>query len=280
MEPDNVLIRCPNGHELQAARSDMGKMLCCPVCNTTFASTAPTTGAVPGAIPPATIEYAGYGAPAGWTRTVQRPGYADTLIGLWIAVEVLGVIASVISWTAGMDPQRVSPLMIGVGCVGMPMFVAAVVLQLMWIYKIHRDALAARNYGEIAPGLALGLSFIPCFNYIWTGLTMKKLAGFAAGGDRSLDPLAVQAVRATNLCFYFGVLKGALSFIGGAVGLVMALRAAAMQGQAAYVAEPAGVSFLALSVLTTLVNLSSVGVYAWAVKRLQASLYAFLGAPD
>ena len=43
--------------------------------------------------------------------------------------------------------------------------------------------LRARGYREVSPGLALGLSFIPLFNWIWTGWTMKKLALFAAGGE-------------------------------------------------------------------------------------------------
>jgi hypothetical protein len=282
MHPDNVLIRCPNSHELQAARSDLGKVLSCPVCNTTFSTGAPPASPPgPGGMtPPAAIDYAGHASPM-LLQPVKRPQYVGWLVGLWIAVEVLSTISSFASIIGGVDPMKPSPLIMGANCFVTLFVIAAIVLQLMWIYRIHDDALRARGYRAVSPGMALGLSFIPVFNYIWTGWTMKKLAEFAASGERSQNAAALDAVRAATICFYFGIALTLTTCIGGAasgiVGFQSAMQAAT-QGPANPFAS-AGPGFLVVIAAMTLVRLVSVFVYAWVVKKLHASLYDSLGAP-
>ena len=274
------MIRCPAGHELQAAKTDLGKPLCCPVCNQTFtlgggAAAAPAPN-VPASGAPTRLDYADgrIGLP------VSRPGYVGWLIGFWIVVVVAGAVYNFASMGLGSDPQNPNPLHIAGSCfVGMGAIVA-IVLQLMWIYRIHSDALRARGYREVSPGMALGLSFIPFFNYIWTGWTMKKLASFASGEGALQGVSASEAVRAATLCFGFGIAMATMSCIAGTAGAVVGFQAAMQAGPGGPV-DPfatAGSGFYALMVLSNLVSLAATFVYVWAVRKLHHALYDFLGA--
>src|SRR5262245_57799362 len=86
----------------------------------------------------------------------------------------------------------------------------------MWIHRIHADAQASRGYSEISPGLALGLCFIPSFQYPWTGWTLMRLSAHCMQ-SRPPDAPATReeaAVRTSKLCFI-------ASFAVVAAGLVM-----------------------------------------------------------
>jgi hypothetical protein len=206
------------------------------------------------------------------------------LVGLWIAFEVLATIGNYAQMILGQDPQNPNPsFMLGQCFVILP-FVAAVVLQLMWIYRIHADALRARGYREVSPGLALGLSFIPVFNLVWTAWTMKRLATFAAGGGEPPDQGAAETVRASTTCLYFGVAKALSQCLGAVMGLVLMFRSLGSLGPAGPMGpvDPlasAGPGFYAVGAITTLVSLAAVLVYARTVPKVQDSLYRFLGAP-
>jgi hypothetical protein len=267
---------------LQAARSDLGKVLSCPVCNTTF-----STGALPvvspgvgGMMPPAQIDYAGYASPPPFLP-VTRPPYVGMLVGLWIAAEILSTINTFVSIFSAADPTEPEPVTMLAGCFIGLIVIAAIVLQLMWIYRIHSDALRARGYRAVSPGLALGLSFIPAFNYIWTGLTMKKLAEFAASGERSHDAKALLAVRAATICFGFGIARAAATCVNGMAGGIVGFQSAMQAGgqQPVNLFASAGSWFYAVMLVMTAVSLASVFVYAWAVRKLHVSLYDHLGAP-
>src|SRR5438876_2242421 len=78
--PGYSLTHCPAGHQVQVAEADVGKLLACPVCGTTF-----TAGAGGGAT---ALRYAD--ASAG--PPIRRPGYTKWLVGLWIAVQFVALI--------------------------------------------------------------------------------------------------------------------------------------------------------------------------------------------
>ncbi|MBN2561488.1 MAG: hypothetical protein JXQ75_11220 [Phycisphaerae bacterium] len=279
MDPNNVLIRCPAGHELQAARTDLSKALRCPICNVTFTPSggpAMQTGSA-AHVGPESLGYAGT-----MRRPVFRPTYAGWLVGLWIAAEVLGTINSFAQMGGGIDPQTPDPIVMVGGCFIFLVIIPAIVLQLMWIYRIHDDARRARGYYAVSPGLALGLSFIPFFNYIWTGWTMKKLAEFAASEDRSQDPTTAEAVRPATLCFYFGIAKVVANVVGMAVGGAVGFKAAmeAVPGGPVDPFENVGTAFHVIVALVNLVSLAAVVVYAWTLPKFMTPLYRFLVAKD
>jgi hypothetical protein len=206
------------------------------------------------------------------------------LVGLWIVVEGLGAIVNFTQMiSGGSDPQNPNPLFLSVSCTLVLPYITVMVLQLMWIYRIHADARRARGYREVSPGLALGLSFIPLFNLVWTAWTMKRLATFAASGGESPDHGAAETVRASTVCLYFGVAKALSQCLGGVVGMVVLLRSVGAPGPAGPLGpvDPlasAGPGVYALGTITTLVALAAVLVYARTVRKVQDSLYRFLGA--
>src|SRR5262249_7825053 len=151
-----------------------------------------------------------------------RPGYTSWMLGLWILSiapqAVLGPLTMremqslmpppPVMTSSGPvytmnDRSGTSPFLVPsfcllevLGLLGLP----AVVLQLMWIYRIHSDALSARAYQDISPGLALGLSFVPVVNYAWTGWTLRKLAVFV-NRNATPTPGTTRAVQAATCCF-------------------------------------------------------------------------------
>lgn len=301
IDPENVLIRCPQGHELQAARADLNKPLACPVCNVTFTPSAAEPGSPPAVLPPSPTGVEGAPAPvtmgyadAMLTKPIAYPGFTNWMLGLWIATTLLNAIFSVITLISPptIDPQAPNiGMAIGsglFGCVNGGMSLAAVILQLMWIHRVHTDARRAKHYEGVSPGLALGLSFIPIFNYIWTGLTMKKLAAFANTSDREDRRVAEEAVKMTGLCFILGIIYVLTTCITLAImvppfmemmktmtqGGGQAMDQAALQKQMTD-AIPASVQLLVQAI--TIVGML---VYVFAVRKLEASLYPFLGAPN
>ncbi len=298
MDPNNVLIRCPAGHELQAARTDLGKTLSCPICNMTFTPTAadeqtPTSPGLtqpsgpqsqpqtPPYTPPTTPHEVGY-AGSGLGRPAFRPAYAGWLVGLWIAVTFLSIPLNFMQFSGMQNPQAINPVQTFGSCFLLIIAVPAVVLHLMWIYRIHDDARRTRGYQEVSPGLALGLSFIPMFNYIWTGWTMKKLAAFAAREGDAQFPRSSVGLRAATRCFHIGIAVAVVSCIAGIAGGVIGFQAA-MRAAPGSVVNPfadIGPGFWLLMVFSTVLSVVGVFVYAWAVLKVQASLYDYLGAPS
>ncbi len=282
MDPNNTLICCPAGHQLQVVRTDLNKVLCCPVCKQTFMpGGGPAVQAPPGSpAGPTLLSYADGTLP----QPVTRPTYVRWLVGLWIVAEFLTAIGNYAQMAVGQDPQNPNPSFMFGQCFVILPFIAAVVLQLMWIYRIHADALRARGYREVSPGLALGLSFIPVFNLVWTAWTMKRLATFAAGGGEPFAQGAADVVRASATCLYFGVAKALAQCLGVIVGMVVVFRSVGAAGPAGPMGtvDPlasAGPGFHAFSAIITLVGLAAVLVYARTVPKVQDSLYRFLGAP-
>ena len=307
IDPSNVLIRCPNGHDLQAAKPDLLKPLACPVCNVTFTPTAPTEAGASQTPPtdaagtptPTTLTY----GPPGLGHPISYPAYTNWMLGLWIAFFACNAIGQL--WQLA-NPQSVDPnnfpdpglamAALFISCFKMMGGMAAFVLQLMWIYRIHQDALRARNYRAVAPGLAIGLSFVPLFNLIWTAWTMKRLAGFAASGadegEGNEDSVGnnrgdSEAVRAAGLCLAAGIAFLLMtciswSFMGAALmDVARESQLAGAQGidQQRMTQQMMDNVPTAIQILLPLVSVAGVLIYARAVRRLEASLYPFLGAP-
>ena len=161
------------------------------------------------------------------------------------------------------------------------------VLYLLAAWALGRfDAPAAAT---IVPGMALGLSFIPVFNFAWTAWTLKKLAGFSWREDAAEDSVESQALRATSLCFAAGivlVLSNCVTFgIAGSAWLevwkeVMQQNLPQAEMQKIMNEKIAGSTPFALQVIGPLISVACVLVYFRAVRSLEAALYPFLGAPN
>lgn len=279
-DTNHVIVRCPNGHDLQASKSDLGRPLSCPLCSTVF---HPGGGEIPTQQGPVSLGYTdgSEGLP------VKLPTYTNWLIGLWLASTGLGIINQVAQLGQGAATQTPNPFAMLSGCLVSVVVIAAIVLQLVWIHRIHKDAWRARGYREVTSGMALGLSFIPFFNYIWTGWILKKLAVFAVQNEEQTDTSAEPhvAVRAGNLCFWFGIVKVAAGVLGAVAGGLLSLNMLSemggMSGPPPASFDPfanAGPVFFVVIGIATIADLASVIVYVWAVKIIQAALYKSLGA--
>jgi hypothetical protein len=174
----------------------------------------------------------------------------------------------------------------GLGCAILVIGLAAVIMQLMWIYRIHADARRAGQYDGASPGLALGLSFIPAFNFIWTALLMSRLAKFSASADAAEEPTETPAVRATTINLVFGILRACTCAVGGVyggIGMIKGMQLAMSQGgkpdpnlqaEIAVMATPP----LAWTIASVVLGLVAVCIYAWAVRKMEKALYPRLGA--
>ena len=90
-------------------------------------------------------------------------------------------------------------------------------MHLMWMYRIHADANTARGYNEISPGLALGLSFIPFFQYPWSGWALMRLAAHCKQTGTPDAPAGreEEAARAAKLC----LIASFVVLVSGIIGL-------------------------------------------------------------
>lgn len=280
---DNVLIRCPNGHALQTPRAHLGMALACPVCNATFTPT--DLPAEPGAAPPTAPTQLGY-ADRSLGQPVVRPAFTVWLVRLWIGTCVLQVGGAFLLLTGTSGPSA-SSLDNGLTCCQITVTFAAIVLQLMWIYRIHADARRARGYQEVSPGLALGLSFLPVFNYPWTAWILFRLARASASGERQDDPAALEAVKWARACIPLGIMIAVSSCVVGVVltSLIFEQFSTAMAAGAQGAAMPPGPIDLvippatqALVILAGAISLAGTIVYVRTIRLVERSLYAFLGA--
>lgn len=291
MDPNNVLIRCPNGHELQAAKADLAKPLACPVCNVTFTPSGGPAATAAGMETPdkggAVVDYASDML----SSPIAYPGYTNWMLGLTVGTYMLTAVASLLNLGGPTAEDPTSPSMGGImlSCFSGTAGLAAIVLQLMWIYRIHKDALRARGYTSVSPGKALGLSFIPVFNFIWTAWTMKKLAGFAWREDAAEDSAEGQALRATSLCLVAGIvlvlsncvaISLAVSVVAGSIGDIMNQSISQAERQTLMAEKIAESTPFAWQVIGPLISVACVLVYFRAVRGLEAALYPFLGAPS
>lgn len=205
------------------------------------------------------------------------------MLGLWILLDSLSLATQLILAAMGSDMTDFSssPLFAanaGVGCVALMAFVAMAVLQLMWVYRVHLDA-GHGGYAEVSPGLALGLCFVPLFNFVWLAIVLRKLAGFAAlATDR---PNASAAVRLANICLVSNSLRLVLGVAGGIYGVVVGLQAAQTAGvnpnQPFYPFAGSSFAWEPWMLITPVLNLAMTVVYLWTVWRVETSLYAKIG---
>ncbi|MCB9852975.1 MAG: hypothetical protein H6819_07760 [Phycisphaerales bacterium] len=304
MDQNYVIVHCPKGHELQAAREHLTATLSCPVCGIEFVpqAAAGVAGLAAPAQTPTPLSYAGNDL---LTHPIDYPGVTTAMIWLWMIVAIASVLQVLVAVIVGPPPAvqpgqmpNINPgyfvFSLIVGCSLWICIAVAVVLQLMWIYRIHKDALRARRYSSISPGLALGLSFVPVFNYIWTALTMRKLSSFVATSADMQDPqIANQVARsqkATLWCLIAAivvVLSGcAFMSYFGVIGWNAAQASLTPNGQLDQVAFQAALQSkmtgesVWLQVAFNFLGLFVVLLYVSAVRRLEAVLYPFLGAPQ
>lgn len=301
MDPNYVIVHCPKGHELQAAREHLTATLACPVCGIEFVPQSMTDAAAGPSVPPsdpAQLEYANR-----LNEPVEYPGVTSGMVWVWMSIAVISIIQAIVGVFLGPPPIAKPGQMpefsggdmafrLVVGCVSMILLVVAVVLQLMWIYRIHKDAQRARGYGEVSPGMALGVSFIPAVNYIWTAVTMRKLSSFVASsteGGAEPSERVTKAQGATRLCLIVGIIAvvGFCLFMSyGMYAYFDAVKAAGGVGPANQAAIQAklnaklGAGNVWFPVILNTIGLLIVWVYVRAVRRLEAALYPFLGAPE
>ncbi len=273
---DPVVVCCPDGHQLNAERTHLGQTLACPVCGKTF---RPAVAPALAMSPPTTVSIETTPGLA-----LKIPGYTPVLLGLWIAYDLLLGLSRLL-----FDPSTLAPPSPGepptVDPAGMCMtsflilvFPAAVVLQLLWIHRLHRDALRAGGYTAVSPELALGLSFIPIFNFIWTGWTLRKLGAFAIARLGMEDRAARAAFTATSLCFGAGILKAAMSCVSASWGAVIGFKAGLESGGNMAI-DPtlfATPSFQTLMFVSSGIGIFTTLVYIVSIFKLQAVLYRAL----
>lgn len=298
IDPNNVLIQCPNGHELQAIKTELDKPLVCPICEVTFTpKPAPVERSV--TTPPTEfMDGVGSAELGAMSEPLGYPPYTSWLLGLWTVVHLLvavAVVYGILVPSAGRAAPAAAPAS-GTGftpvamvaclasCAVVIVIIAAPVLQLMWIYRIHKDARRAGHYDGISPGLALGLSFIPIVNYPWTAWTMKKLAVFSASGDRQHSPVTRMAVTGANLLLILGLIVLVSSAVNISVGMVTYIKTLQemtgsdpQQIMIAYQERLEEILPRAWQIATQLFALISFVAYFWTVRKLETSLYSFLG---
>jgi hypothetical protein len=282
MEPSNVLVCCPNGHQLQAAVTDLSQSLFCPICGVAFAPAAGPQFRAGGLVyPPPTLGHAGYPTP---TPPLVRPTYVGWLIGLQIAAMVVAVGIRLIGVAAGADPSQPQPLGMAGGCFMLVLIIPLAVLHLMWIYRIHRDAQQARGYAAVSPGLALGLCFVPVFNCVWPPWTLKRLMEFVTGaGGMTIDPGVMPALRLARNCFYMSIISAVVlcgsMAIGFVIGVSAGLNSASRGGPPGIGLLQEHPGLLLTDLGATLVYLAFMILYITTVRRVTKALYDFLGAP-
>lgn len=289
---DNVLIRCPNGHELQTAKADMHKKLACPICSTIF-SPADGQASPGGAAGTMTDPHVLDLAAGRLGQPVTYPAYTNWMLAAWIistVVQAGGTVFQHISppQTGGQwqNPTAAVGAM-GLSCMLGAIALTAIVMQLMWIYRIHADARRAGQYDGASPGLALGLSFIPAFNYIWTALLMSRLARFSASADAADEPAEAPAIKATKINLVFSFFLGCSCLVTGAYGakaFLESMRLAMGQGGQPLTPElqrqitESATPPTAWTIASVTLSIIAVCVYAWAVRKMERSLYPRLGA--
>lgn len=286
MDPNYTIVRCPAGHELQAERQHLHLALTCPVCGVTFTPGRPAGGvdATFEAPPPITVGYATSGR-----VPPSIPAYTTAMLVLWIiwfgslcGFSIYQAI-SPLEFDPNKPPSNMGSIMaLGFGaCVVLIAFVVAVVFQLMWIHRIHRDA-AILNYNRISPGLALGLSFIVLFNYAWTGWALWKLAEHSdqqsAQRGQALPPLAGFG----RIVFMLGVVLLLSGVLGSVLGVYAQVKSAQLAAQGLSLSEiqkqMTELIPLPVQLIQAIVPFGAAIAYAVFVKRLERKLYALLGA--
>lgn len=288
IDPNHVILQCPNGHELQAAKTDLDKKLQCPVCNVTFlpvvedatSSDRPTQPPVPLLPRP------------------DRPAYTNWMLGFWIWVPswltffaLLSVLFPSLGASGGVSklPPSVSMLLGSVSCLWLVCIAIVIVMQLMWIFRVHADA-ERFGYRSISPGLAFGLSLIPVINIVWTAYAMLRLAHFSADDSGSFRAASTGSSinwARVNLIASLLVLAtfATATFLLNATIEQARLEALQLGVQdntpemTAKVKELAGftpVVFLA----PLLISCAGTVVYAFAVRRVEDALYERLRDRD
>lgn len=292
IDPQHVIVQCPNGHELQAAREHLSTRLSCPMCGVEFVPQP----AAPTDAPAAPVTYAGDLL----SQPVTFPGVTPWMLWIWVTYYLVSLVSTAlmlvlgpkVGMQAGQPPKfdlATGAFMTVASCLTLILMLAGIVTQLMWIYTIHKDAHRARRYSDVSPGLAVGLSLIPILNYVWTAWTMRKLSSFVAasgaGGEPESTSQVAGAQSATRANLIMGVVIVAFSCILMGMGAMRgfeAFQTASSGGQFDQVAFQTAMAEAVpawANLLSSIVWMIAVIVYFAAVRRLEAALYPFLGAP-
>lgn len=293
-DTDYQLIQCPNGHDLQAAKADMHKRLACPVCEIHFVP-AEAEGASTPATPPVEMPY---GTPELALGRPEYPGTTEPLRYLWLfsfaVVFALNLISYFSKNTFGTPGQTPAPMFALIGCSFGIAVIAACIVQLMWIYRIHADAQKYGKYSTIPAWAALAVSFIPFVNLIWTAVIMKLLSNFAdervpsstehraafksaSGVTTALVVISVVWLGLTGVFTYqsFGLRDQAIKNVK-AEGIT---NANTPEFQRAVMKETQAITPKWMVATGGLVPLIAGITYFIAVRRLVDALYPALGAP-
>lgn len=304
MDQNYVIVQCPKGHELQAAREHLTATLACPVCGIEFVPQAPA-GVATANLPefPSTMSYAGTDL---LSQPIDYPAVTPWMTWLWMGAGIVQTLQVLALMTVGQptmtvgQPQLTGPLVavmavVGVmSCLSGIAILVAFVLQLIWIFRIHKDARRARDYRKVSPGLALGLSFVPIIHSIWTAWTLRNLAKFSAetiGAQGGENPeVLASANHATRnylsiSVFLLVMICSSTSYILYTMwGPLMKLAttpggASQMQIQAEFQQLSAQAISPWLQVGMQCFQLLGIYLFFQAVRKLEAALYPALGAP-
>ncbi len=289
------LIQCPNGHDLQAAKTDLHKRLACPVCEIHFVP-AEANNAIAPATPPVEMPYGAADLALG---RPEYPGTTEPLRYLWLfsfAVIFALNLVSYFSKNALVTPgQTPAPMFALIGCSFGIAVIAACIVQLMWIYRIHADAQKFGNYSTIPAWAALAVSLIPFVNLIWTAVVMKLLSNFAdqQGRSSSENRTAIKSARGitTSLVVLSVVwigLTGVFSYQSfgiraEAVKNVKAqgdVNANSPEFQRAVMKESQALTPKWMTATGGIVPLIAGITYFFAIRRLVDALYPALGTPS
>ena len=270
-DPPIAIINCPNGHELQAARDDLGKTLACPICNAAFKPTAaegPETAVVARPVRTGGL-------------SLSPPTYTTWLIRLWLTAGMLQFAVGVTHVLASPDlDQPLSPdggilsVDLALGQIQLFITLPAVLLQLFWIYRIHNDARRSMMYRDVSPGLALGLSFIPILQYPWTAWTLLNLSQKAIGS--AFQP---EAIRRARTCLVLGVLIAVNQCVTVLFLLIESMKNRHPDGTLPVLFDPADIPILYHPPIDMLILVSGLAaflgavVYVRTVRTVEAALY-------
>lgn len=298
IDPENVIVHCPNGHELQAAREHISQALTCPVCSVEFVPQVKDNAVPPPPTDAATLGYAGTEL---LRQPVEFPGYTSWMLWIWMGLAILQVLNAIVMPFL-VDPEQMKPgqapnvnsglVVFGMafGCIFLVAFCAAVVLQLMWIFRIHKDAKRSQKYADVSPGLALGMNFVPMACFVWTAWTMRKLSTFVASFDKADQPDVANRIAAsetaTRSCFISSIVITLFWCVVMSVFIVAiygAFQNAMGPGgnfdQAKYQQEVNSAMPPWSQMAGPIIGLVGTVIYFNAVRKLEAALYPFLGAP-
>jgi|GEM_PF-5788706 len=198
------LIQCPNGHDLQAAKTDLHKRLACPVCEIHFVPEEAKASL--------NQDQAGKGEnsrPDDVLIENQRPLEAPKVtiwklvcLGMILAIWVFNLVAIMSFGPSAKEYiSQNGPLAVVLSffiCLGFIAIPAGIVLNILWVKKVFVDISTVGRFKSLSPAVAICLSFIPVFGNTFLidrlSIAMKR--------QGSTDPEAKKRIQSARTMFF------------------------------------------------------------------------------